>query len=67
MSAERQSEQAAAAGEETFSLLDQITSAMPRAVQKDEASDMIRNLIDEAMRGTVVWDKSVTRTIRQAI
>lgn len=67
MNTERQSESSSASTESTFSLLDQITSAMPRAVQKDEAKDMIGNLIEQAMRGTVVWDKSVTKTIRQAI
>jgi len=67
MSAEQQAEQSAAASEEAVSLLDQITSAMPKAVEKDEAEDMIRNLVGAAMKGSVVWDKSVTKTIRQAI
>lgn len=66
-SAEQQAQQAAAAGETTLSLLDQITAAMPKAVERDEAEDMIRNLVGAAMKGTVVWDKSVTKTIRQAI
>lgn len=55
------------AGEESVSLLDQITSAMPRAVERDEAQDMVKNLISAAMQGSLVWDKSVTKTIRQAI
>lgn len=69
MSAEQQSEQAAAASEAEAegSLLDQITAAMPRAVEKEEAEDLIRNLVGVAMKGTIVWDKSVTRTVRQAI
>ena len=53
--------------EQSASLLDQITSAMPRAVERNEAQDMVKNLITAAMEGTLVWDKSVTKTIRQAI
>jgi type VI secretion system protein ImpC len=67
MSADRQTESSAQSAESSFSLLDQITSAMPRAVERDEAQDMVRNLIGAAMQGTLVWDKSVTKTIRQAI
>ncbi len=40
---------------------------MPRAVEKDDAKDMVKNLIGAAMQGTVVWDRSVTRTINKAI
>jgi type VI secretion system protein ImpC len=67
MSTEQQKESSAQTTETTFSLLDQITAAMPRAVERDEAKDMVKNLIGAAMAGTLVWDKSVTRTIRQAI
>jgi type VI secretion system protein ImpC len=67
MSADRQTESSAQSAESSFSLLDQITSAMPRAVERDEAQDMVKNLIGAAMQGTLVWDKSVTKTIRQAI
>lgn len=66
MSAEEQQSGAeAAAGE--VSLLDQITTAMPTSVQKDEATDMVRNVVDVAMQGVLTWDKSVTKTIRSAI
>ena len=67
MSAEQESAKSAQTTEASFSLLDQITSAMPKAVERDEAQDMVRNLISAAMAGTLVWDKSVTKTIRQAI
>ena len=67
MSAEQQSAKSAQTTEQSFSLLDQITSAMPKAVERDEAQDMVKNLIGAAMSGTLVWDKSVTKTIRQAI
>src|SRR5262249_8275135 len=58
---------AAATQEQSGSLLDQITSVMPKAVQKDRGRDMVENLIREATKGTVVWDKSVTKTINKAI
>ncbi len=67
MSAEQQREQSAQTTEQTVSLLDQITSAMPKSVERDEATDMVRNLVTAAMQGTVKWDKSVTKTIRQAM
>ena len=40
--------------EQSASLLDQITSAMPRAVERNEAQDMVKNLITAAMEGTLV-------------
>jgi type VI secretion system protein ImpC len=67
MSTEQERSASAQTTEQSASLLDQITSAMPRAVERDEAQDMVKNLIGAAMAGTLVWDKSVTRTIRQAI
>ena len=66
MSAEEQ-QGGAEATEGEASLLDQITTAMPTSVQKDEATDMVRNVVDAAMQGTLTWDKSVTKTIRNAI
>lgn len=66
MSAEEQ-QGGAEATEGEASLLDQITTAMPTSVQKDEATDMVRNVVDVAMQGTLTWDKSVTKTIRNAI
>src|SRR4051794_20321154 len=57
----------AAAQEQTSGLLDQIVDLMPRAVERDRAKDMIDNLVGQVMAGTVVWDKSVTKTINKAI
>ncbi len=48
-------------------LLDQIFQTMPKAVERDRGTDMVRTLVEEATRGTVVWDKSVTKTINKAI
>ncbi|HBB75975.1 MAG TPA: type VI secretion system contractile sheath large subunit [Planctomycetaceae bacterium] len=55
--------QTAAAG----SLLDQITSAMPRAVDKPRRDELIRSLVEESLKGTVKFDKNVARTITRAI
>lgn len=67
MSAEQQQDNAAEATAGESSLLDQITSAMPTSVQKDEATDLVRNVVDVAMQGVLTWDKSVTKTIRNTI
>jgi type VI secretion system protein ImpC len=67
MSADKQSLSQAQNTEQSFSLLDQITSAMPKAVQRNEGEDLIRAVVDAALKGTVVWDKSVTKTLRAAI
>lgn len=55
---------AAAAG---ASLLDQITKAMPKAVEKPRRDELIRSLVEESLKGTVKFDKNVTRTISRAI
>ena len=52
---------------ETGSVLDQILDRMPKAVERDRGKEMIDALVAEALKGTVVWDKSVTKTITKAI
>ena len=52
---------------ESGSVLDQILERMPKAVERDRGKEMIDNLVQEALRGTVVWDRSVTKTITSAI
>lgn len=47
-------------------LLDAVLDLTPTA-EPDQARDLLSNLIDEAMKGTVTWDKNLTRTINQAI
>lgn len=66
MSAEEQSSGAEATTGE-LSLLDQITTAMPASVEKNEATSMVKNVVDAAMQGVLTWDKSVTKTINSAI
>lgn len=49
------------------SLLDQICNLMPKTVEKGRQTDLISNVLQESLSGTVTWDKNVTRTINRAI
>jgi type VI secretion system protein ImpC len=60
--AQGQAQAAAAEG----SLLDAVLSSTPVA-ERDRTGDMLKTLIEEAMKGTVTWDKNLTRTITRAI
>lgn len=48
------------------SLLDTVLESTPVA-DRDRTNDMVKTLVEEAMRGTVTWDKNLTRTITKAI
>ena len=61
----KQAAPAAAAAE--GSLLDQITNMMPRAVEKPRRDELIRSLVEESLKGTVHFDKNVSKTITRAI
>ena len=67
---EKQEQQAQAAGAQaetkSGSLLDAVISATPQT-PKDAVTDMVKTLVQEAGKGTVSWDKNVTRTIEKAI
>lgn len=52
--------------EETGGLLDQVISAT-KQTETNVAKDLLKTLIDEAMDGTVVWDRNIAKTINQAI
>ena len=68
MSAETQAaeNEAALAEEVSQSLLDQAIGAT-KQTESDRARELIRTLADEAMKGTVTWNKNLTITFRQAI
>ncbi len=67
MSTGKQQESAAAQSVEAGeSLLTQAISAT-KQTEKSRAEDLIRTLIEEANKGTVSFDKDVTRTINQGI
>jgi type VI secretion system protein ImpC len=48
------------------SLLDQVLSAT-KQTERSRAEDLIRTLTDEALKGTVTWNKNVTVTIKAGI
>lgn len=58
--------EAALAEEMSLSLLDQAIGAT-KQTESDRARELIRTLADEAMKGTVTWNKNLTITFRQAI
>lgn len=59
------SETAAATGEAT-SFLDQVVSAT-KQTEPDRAQALVKNLVEQALAGTVTFDKNLTRTIDRAI
>ena len=64
-----QSESAAAGATqtgETASLLDQVVGAT-KQTEPDHAQDLVKTLVQEALSGTVTFDKNLTRTIDRAI
>lgn len=58
--------QAVEAGAIQDSLLNQVIDATP-GVTRERGTELIRALVDEAMKGTVTFDKNVTRTISKGI
>jgi len=66
-----QQAQAAAAAEATtadaaVSLLDQVVGAT-KATERSRTEDLIKNLVDEATKGTVTWNKNVSKTLAEGI
>ncbi|WP_298225184.1 type VI secretion system contractile sheath large subunit [Acidocella sp.] len=57
---------AAGATTEGVSFLDQVVSAT-KQTEPDRAQDLVKNLIEQALAGTVTFDKNLTRTIDKAI
>ncbi len=58
--------EAAVAEQGSLSLLEQAIGAT-KQTESDRAKELIRTLADEAMKGTVTWNKNLTITFRQAI
>jgi type VI secretion system protein ImpC len=48
------------------SLLDQVVGATKQTAP-DQAQDLVRTLVEQALAGTVTFDRNLTRTINQAI
>ncbi|EKE75631.1 type VI secretion system contractile sheath large subunit [Gallaecimonas xiamenensis] len=66
MSAEQQSAAVAAEEEVSLSLLEQAIGAT-KQTETSRAEELIRTLTEEAMKGTVTWNKNLTVTFNQAI
>jgi type VI secretion system protein ImpC len=63
--------QTAAAGAATtttegVSILDQVVAATKQTAP-DQAQDLVKNLVEQAMSGTLVFDKNLSRTFERAI
>lgn len=54
------------AEEKSASLLEQAISAT-KQTQPDEAQDLIANLTQQVLKGTVTWDRNLTQTINKAV
>lgn len=67
MSTGESQQQDSAPAEGTAGLLDQITTMMPRAVEKPRRDELIRSLVEQSLQGTVKFDKNISRTISNAI
>ena len=64
--AETKTQPAAAGTTEGASFLDQVVSAT-KQTEPDHAQDLVKNLVQQAMAGTVTFDKNLSRTIDRAI
>ncbi|WP_237215446.1 type VI secretion system contractile sheath large subunit [Falsiroseomonas oryziterrae] len=52
--------------EGSLGLLDQVVSAT-KQTEPDRAADLVKNLVEQALAGTVTFDKNLTRTFDRAI
>ena len=67
MSKQQESNDAAPeAQEQAFSLLDQAISAT-KQTEPDETRDLLANLTEQVLSGTLTWDRNLTHTINKAI
>ncbi len=53
--------------QESAGILDSVLSVTPKTTEKDRMKDMVQALVSEATKGTVTWDKNVSRTLTRAI
>ncbi len=59
--------EATAETQEQAGILDSVLAVTPKTTEKDRMKDMVQTLIAEVTRGTVTWDKNVSRTLTRAI
>ena len=48
-------------------LLTDIMKQAPSTVERSQVQDLVQNLVDQALKGTVVYQKTFARTIKEAI
>ena len=65
--AERQTQQAQATEAAAEGSLLESAIAATKQTERDRAQELLKTLAEEAMRGTVTWNKDVTRTIKAGI
>ncbi len=56
----------AEAEEQSLSLLEQAIGAT-KQTERNEAEDLLSNLTEQVLKGTVTWDRNLTQTINQAV
>ena len=66
MSTEAAESGVAEAEEQSVSLLEQAITATKQTAP-DETKDLITNLTEQVLQGTVTWDRNLTQTINKAI
>lgn len=66
MSTETESGASAEAEEQSLSLLEQAIGAT-KQTEREDASDLLSNLTQQVMNGTVTWDRNLTNTINSAV
>jgi type VI secretion system protein ImpC len=68
MSAELENEAAVetAVTEESTNLLEQAIGAT-RQTKREDAQDLLNNLTEQVLKGTVTWDRNLTKTISSAV
>jgi len=64
--AQTEAKPAAAETTETASFLDQVVAATKQTAP-DQTQDLVKNLVEQALAGTVTFDKNLTRTFDRAI
>ena len=64
--AQTEAKPAAAETTESASFLDQVVAATKQTAP-DQAQELVKNLVEQALAGTVTFDKNLTRTFDRAI
>ena len=64
--AQTEAKPAAAETTESASILDQVVAATKQTTP-DQTQDLVKNLVEQALAGTVTFDKNLTRTFDRAI